>query len=161
MLHSVYDTLRPYLQRRGLTLQLYLPEEPVVVQCDAERLQQVVINLVENAMKYARDQGTVQLALARHAEHVEFSVTDDGPGIVSEEFATLFEMFQRGRPVDLFNTPGFGVGLAVCRCIVEAHGGEVIPENRPGTGARFTVRLPLQSPSAGANAAPPAQTVAQ
>lgn len=124
-------------------LELRLPAEPVVAWCDAARLEQVLTNLVSNAVKYSPGGAPVVIALQARPGLAELSVIDRGIGIGPEELPRIFEPFRRigaGR----LTAPGVGLGLSVARRIVEAHRGRIEVASRVGEGSTFTVILPLQ-----------------
>jgi signal transduction histidine kinase len=136
--------LLPQAQQAGVTVALdAVPAAPALpVRGDRKRLLQIASNLVGNAIKYNRPGGWVRLdAAALPDGRVEFGVADSGPGLSLEQQARLFQPFERlgaqGGPV-----AGTGLGLALCRQLSEAMGGEVGVSSRPGEGARFWVRLP-------------------
>lgn len=123
-------------------LRLLLPEEPVFLSCDGTRVEQVLHNLVSNALKYSPGGSRVDVIVGREGEQAVLSVVDRGIGISSEELRTLFAPFRRtGRARE--KAPGVGLGLSVARRIVEAHGGRIEVESHPGVGSTFRVRLPL------------------
>lgn len=120
-------------------LDLALRTEPTAVSGDGVRLQQVVTNLLTNALKFVPAGGSVTVS-TRHADGwAELSVDDDGPGIATADLPHVFERFYRGHEV---RTGGSGIGLAVVAALVHAHGGEVSAHNRSDGGASFRVRLP-------------------
>jgi two-component system, OmpR family, sensor histidine kinase KdpD len=124
---------------RGLPVRVTLPEEVLVAPMDAPLVTQVLVNLLENATKYAPDQ-PIDLS-ARAAEGgVELEVADRGPGVPEEERERIFEKFYRAG--DGGRVPGTGLGLAICRAVVRAHGGRIAALPRAGGGARFVVWLP-------------------
>jgi two-component system, OmpR family, sensor histidine kinase MtrB len=136
-------------------LRLELPEEPLPLRCDGTRMEQVLHNLVSNALKYSPGGSRVDVRVARQGDEVVLSVVDRGIGISSEEMRQLFLPFKRaGRAREL--APGVGLGLSVSRRIVEAHRGHIEVESRPGVGSIFRVRLPLAPPAAHPPALPPA-----
>ncbi len=105
-------------------------------------LEQLLFNLLENAAKYTPGGSRVIVSARRRDDEVELSVVDDGPGFPPEvDPESLFEKFQRGRAEGAIG--GVGLGLAICRAIARAHGGDVRAERAPGGGARFVTRLPL------------------
>jgi signal transduction histidine kinase len=127
---------------REQRIQLSLPTEPVVVECDALRIEQVMSNLISNALKYSPSARKVEVALAREGGEACFSVRDYGIGISEDDQRRLFEPFQRaGLSKD--TVPGTGLGLYIVQRLVSAHAGRIDVASRPGEGARFTVRLPL------------------
>jgi two-component system phosphate regulon sensor histidine kinase PhoR len=115
------------------------------VRADADRLEQVLFNLVENAIKYGRSEGRVCIeAAATGANRVEVSVRDDGPGIPPEARERVFERFYRIDRARSRETGGTGLGLAIVKHIVQAHGGEAGVQSEPGHGARFFFTLPRE-----------------
>ncbi|WNG13625.1 ATP-binding protein [Cystobacter fuscus] len=122
-------------------LRLLLPEGPLPLRCDATRMEQVLNNLVSNALKYSREGSVVEVEVRREGEEVWLSVKDQGIGISAEEQRHLFTPFQRTGSARE-KAPGVGIGLSVARRIVEAHGGRIEVESSPGRGSTFRVRLP-------------------
>jgi len=112
-----------------------------VVLADPQRLETALDSLVENAVRYTDEGGVIELAAYPDEESVVIEVRDDGPGIPDEELAYIFESFRSGS-----SRGGTGMGLAIVKAIVEAHGGAVSVENLPGGGASFRLRLPVQGP---------------
>jgi signal transduction histidine kinase len=121
-------------------LSVHAPDAPVRVRCDPMRIEQVLANLVNNAIKYSPPGGSVRVTVARRADAGAISVADEGPGMSAADLAHVFDPFRRGAGAD--TVPGAGLGLFVARRIVEAHGGEITAETAPGAGSTFTVRLP-------------------
>jgi signal transduction histidine kinase len=109
---------------------------------DAERIHQVVSNLVENAVRFSPRPGCVNLRAAGNGATVSFVVEDDGPGIASDDVERVFERFSRGDGAPRGGAGGAGLGLAIARWIVELHGGEIHAERREPVGTRFVVTLP-------------------
>ena len=127
---------------RKQTLKVTLPDTPIVIEADSQRVDQMLVNLLSNASKFTPAGGTIQLSASVEDDAVAIRVEDDGQGIPGELLPKIFELFTReGHP----NTPeGLGVGLAVVKNLAELHGGFV--EGRspgPGKGSIFTIRLPL------------------
>nr|MBA2304685.1 ATP-binding protein [Acidobacteriota bacterium] len=116
--------------------------QDILVKGDAVRLQQVVFNLGENAVKYSRPGGRIVISLARDGAQAVLTVSDSGVGIADEDLPHVFERFYRARRVTQ-SADGTGLGLAIVRRIVEAHGGRIAVQSRPGAGSCFTVRLKL------------------
>jgi signal transduction histidine kinase len=125
-------------------LEMSAPDEPVRVQCDPMRIEQVLTNLVNNAIKYSPPGGSVRVAIARRPDAVVISVADDGVGMSADEIDHVFDPFRRGGGAG-HGVPGAGLGLFVARRIVEAHGGEIAVDSTPGAGSTFTVRLPVRA----------------
>jgi len=111
------------------------------IRGDRERLRQLVMNLLTNAVKYTVDGDEIEVRADASDGVVEVSVTDNGPGISSDDQRLIFEKFGRGSHVGS-STPGAGLGLFIARSIAEAHGGSLRVDSRPGEGATFTVQLP-------------------
>jgi len=124
---------------------------PAPVEGDAERLRQVVVNLLSNALRHTPPGGRIHVRTRIEGERAVLEVADTGPGIAPEDLPHVFERFYRG--VGAEGGPGSGIGLAVVAELVAAHGGEVEAGNRPEGGARFTVRLPLRPVRDGRSAA--------
>ena len=116
------------------------------VRGDAERLRQVLSNLIDNAVKYSPEGGEVRVATRAEDGRVEISVSDHGPGIPLEQQRLIFEKFGRAKLGDK-TKPGTGLGLFIARSIAEAHGGGIAVESSPDRGATFTLTLPLDPPS--------------
>jgi two-component system sensor histidine kinase KdpD len=131
---------------REHTVHTSFPADLPLVLVDGVLLEQVVINLVENAVKYAPSGSTIDLSASPSDREIVVEVADRGPGIPSGEEARIFDKFYRGR---FAREGGVGLGLTICRGIVEAHSGRIWAENRSGGGAlfRFSIPLPDQQPS--------------
>jgi PAS domain S-box-containing protein len=108
---------------------------------DADRLQQVLLNLVDNAVKYAGNRATVLVSTVRAGDRVQIAVADDGPGIPPEDRDRIFEKFYRGDPSLRLAPGGTGLGLYICRELVERMGGRITVRSEPGTGSTFAVEL--------------------
>lgn len=129
-------------------LRLEAPDEPLMLRGDAARIEQVLNNLVSNAIKYSPGGGEVRLRVGREAGWIVFAVRDAGVGISIEEQRRLFEPFRRTGALKSA-VPGVGLGLFVVRRIVEAHGGKIDVKSAPGKGSTFEVRLPDAPAGAG------------
>jgi signal transduction histidine kinase len=120
---------------------LHVPETKVPVRCDPFRIEQVLNNLISNAIKYSPAGGNIELNVEESHEDVQFQVSDHGMGIPEEELPYIFEPFRRVKSVK-GEIPGVGLGLSVVRRIVQAHSGRIEVESRLGKGTTFRVRLP-------------------
>jgi two-component system OmpR family sensor kinase len=125
---------------RGVEVRLG-GEDQVQVLGDADRLKQLLLNLVDNALKYTPAGGTVTLSLYREGSWACLAVADSGVGIPPEELPHIFERFYRGKAAG--RRGGVGLGLAIARWIAEEHGGQLLVENPAAGGSTFTVQLPL------------------
>ncbi|MBI4696402.1 MAG: response regulator [Gammaproteobacteria bacterium] len=143
VVEAAIDTLRPTAAAKDVALHAALGTAPVTLTGDAQRLQQVVWNLVSNGVKFAQQGGNVWVALGGDETAVELTVLDDGPGIAPEFLPYIFERFRQGDSSSTRPHQGLGLGLAIVRHLVEMHGGRVDAANRSDRpGARFVVRLP-------------------
>jgi two-component system sensor histidine kinase KdpD len=122
---------------------------PVFV--DATLVVQLFVNLLDNAVKYTPEGTRVHISATADREAVRVRVDDEGPGLPPGEPARLFDKFQRGTGEGTI--VGVGLGLAICRAIVRAHGGEIEARGRPGGGARFELTLPAVAPKGAASGA--------
>ena len=121
-----------------------LPGELPLVKLDAELIQRVLCNLLENVSKYTPLGTEVRITADETEKEVEVIVEDNGPGLPEGKEEEIFKKFERGQKES--NTPGVGLGLAICRAIVEAHEGKIKAENIPTGGARFIFTLPKGIP---------------
>lgn len=143
-LRSVVDDVMKELEHRarsrGVAMTNDVPE--VVVLGDADRLQQVFTNLLDNAIKYGKPEGKVTVgAIALDENRIQAHVADDGPGIPSEAIPRIFERFYRVDKSRSRDQGGTGLGLSIVRDIVRAHGGEVWVQSKPGHGTTFFLTL--------------------
>jgi two-component system phosphate regulon sensor histidine kinase PhoR len=138
--------------RRQLRLSVEVPSDLPPVHADREAMVQVLTNLLENAVKYCEERGSVTLRATRTEGHVCLIVEDSGPGIAARHLPRLFERFYRVDAGRSRERGGTGLGLSIVKHLVEAMEGEVSVESEPGRGSRFSVRLPV-APAAAAAAA--------
>ncbi len=124
----------------GPRIATRLPTAPALARFDATLLEQVLVNLFENAIRHTPRDSRIDVAVERRGDTLEFTIADDGPGIPSGEERRIFDKFQRGSVGA--GSAGAGLGLAICKVIVEAHGGEIWAENIPAGGAMFRFTLP-------------------
>jgi two-component system sensor histidine kinase KdpD len=133
---------QPALSRQRV--EVALPRDLPLVEFDATLIERVLYNLLENAGKYTPGGTIIRIAAEASGGELLVSVSDNGPGISQGQHEAIFEKFTRGSTESA--TPGVGLGLAISRAIVEAHGGKVWAEDNPGGGARFCFTLPLGTP---------------
>lgn len=144
---TALQALQPALA--GHALQLDIPAGLPLLNLDAALMERVLCNLIENALKYTPPDSRLRISaeLAPASEQaLLLRVADNGPGLPPGREEQLFAKFSRGERES--STPGVGLGLAICRAIVQAHGGQIHGENLPGGGACFVIRLPLGEPPA-------------
>jgi signal transduction histidine kinase len=128
----------------GRALELALPGSPVIVEADSDRLGQVVTNLVSNALKYSDQSAPVGVVVSSDATHTRIEVQDAGRGISQVDLEHIFDTFYRSPDAQTSKQNGWGLGLAICKDIVERHGGRIWAESQPGQGSTFFVELPLK-----------------
>ena len=131
--------LRPLADDRGVALDLVLPDAPVPVQVDGDRVLQVLSNVIGNAFKFTPEGGRVTVRLERAEGGGRVTVHDTGVGIAADELEDVFDPFRQAGEAD---RRGVGLGLPIARGIVEAHGGRIWVESVPGEGSTFTFTLP-------------------
>jgi two-component system sensor histidine kinase KdpD len=136
LISTVVDRLQPRLAARRVTL--HLPDDLPPVACDYAQIDQVVTNLLENALLHTPEASPIDLRASVDAGVVRVEVVDAGPGIAAAERERLFGAFERGQT----RAPGTGLGLTIARGFVEAHGGRLWLEDAPERGARFVFTLP-------------------
>jgi PAS domain S-box-containing protein len=142
LLTSAVEGARPLAEAKGVTLAADLRPVPPIL-ADADRLGQLMDNLLSNATKFTPSGGRVLVALSTGGGLARISVEDDGPGIPADEQERLFERFYRARRATEDNVPGTGLGLAIAKSIVEGHGGRIGVTSSEGRGSTFWVELPL------------------
>jgi signal transduction histidine kinase len=139
---SAVDQNSAAATRRGVRLSLRLPEGPIRIRHDPQRIGQVVANLVANAVKFTPRNGSVAVDVAATPDGARIEVVDTGVGIEAAELPHIFERFYRGSRANEARGSGSGLGLAIVKSIVDMHGGSVEVESRVGSGSRFIVTLP-------------------
>jgi two-component system sensor histidine kinase KdpD len=130
-------------RRRGShKLNVHVPDDVVLAPMDGTLIVQVLVNLIDNAIKHTRSDSTIDVSVHKAADAVEFSVADDGGGIDPDKLGKIFDSFYSISDNDDTQSKGMGLGLAICRAIVEAHGGRIVAENNDRGGATFTFSIP-------------------
>jgi two-component system, OmpR family, sensor histidine kinase KdpD len=128
-------------QLQGHVVKTHLPSDLPLVPLDGVLIEQVLWNLLDNALKYAPPGSSIDLSATVRDDELIIEVADRGPGVPSGNEQRIFDKFYRAAPA---GTRGVGLGLTICRGIVEAHGGRIWMENRPEGGAAFRFTLPLE-----------------
>jgi two-component system phosphate regulon sensor histidine kinase PhoR len=139
---SAVEQAMPAAKRRGVALNLSLPDAPLRIRHDPQRVGQVVTNLVGNAIKFTPSGGSVTVEVLPHHAGARIEVSDTGVGIDATELPRIFDRFYRGSRANEARASGSGLGLAIVRSIVDMHRGTVIVDSRLGTGTTFSVFLP-------------------
>jgi signal transduction histidine kinase len=134
-------TVRPIAVDAGVSLTCGdCPD--LQVHADPERLSQVVVNILANAVRYSPRGGRVNLTAGRHDGHVQITIDDSGPGVPPAFRDVIFEPFKQIEGSAAHNKGGTGLGLTISQAIVKEHGGYIVVGDAPGGGARFTIGLP-------------------
>ena len=141
-IRSVVEAHAELAEQRGVSLVSEVPQAPVMLPFDRERIVQLLSNLVGNGLKFTPRGGQVRVLLSDVPEGAVLEVRDSGPGILAAELPHVFERFFRGTNVGEARASGSGLGLAIARSIVEMHGGQIEVASAIGEGSAFTVRLP-------------------
>jgi two-component system phosphate regulon sensor histidine kinase PhoR len=141
LLASAADRMKLQAERAGLSLRVEGSDELPHVRADRARLEQVLVNLIHNAVKFTKPGGEVVLSAEPAQGEVRFGVKDTGAGIPADDVPRIFERFYR---VDKSRSgSGTGLGLSIARHIVEAHGGKIWAESEEGQGSRFYFTVPI------------------
>jgi diguanylate cyclase len=144
------ESCRPTMDSRLQHFRSTLAPGPVIVWGDHVRLTQIVSNLLENASKYTHQGGHISLAMAMHEGSVAITILDDGTGMTEDHLLHAFELFSQADRARHADERGLGVGLAIVRELVEAHGGSVAAHSAGLTlGSEFVIMLPLRAPDTG------------
>lgn len=147
---QMVDYISPLAQQRNQSL-VYQPPAPtfdgdaqIIVSADLQRIKQMLLNLLDNAIKYTEPNGSVKLGLKAENNCAVIAVTDTGRGIPSEDLPHIFErFFRRSAKTSDRSAAGFGLGLSIVKWIVDSHGGQIEAESQQGKGTTFVVKLPL------------------
>jgi signal transduction histidine kinase len=152
--HSAADIVRAATAGFGalaaekrIALRIDAPDSPVRLACDRDRMVLAISNLIANAVKFTQAGGAIAVGVRAAAGSVQFTVSDNGPGIDEEDLPRIFERFYRGRKAasveDAWGVEGAGLGLAIAQSVARAHGGLVRVESAPGRGSTFVVEIPI------------------
>lgn len=135
--------MRPSFEEKQQRLTVSVERDVPDVKADADRIGQVLANLLTNANKYAQEGAKVNLTAGRVGSEIEFAVSDDGPGLGEEELEHVFERFWRAQSGETQAVGGTGLGLAIAKSLIELHGGAISADSKPGKGATFRFVLPI------------------
>ncbi|WP_339177636.1 ATP-binding protein [Bacillus sp. FSL R5-0560] len=141
MLADIETLLKHKATEKGISLQLNVPKDPLYVAGDPYRLKQVFLNLVNNALTYTPEKGSVAINVKPGETEIQIEVSDTGIGIQKEEIPRIFERFYRVDKDRSRNSGGTGLGLAIVKHLIEAHEGKIDVTSEPGRGTVFTVTL--------------------
>jgi signal transduction histidine kinase len=143
LMDETLAVLAPETERKRVTVVDELPADLPPVLVDGDRLTEVLLNLLDNALRHTPEEGRVEVSGAVEGQFVHVSIADTGPGIAAADRERIFERFYRVDASRSSATGGSGLGLAIVRALVEAHGGTIRADERPGGGARFSFTLPI------------------
>jgi PAS domain S-box-containing protein len=150
LLQEALVVIKPNVEAKNQHPKLDFAEDLGIISVDRDMILRVVINLLDNAVKYTPNEGAIVISAQLVEGSVEIAVKDSGPGIPPEERSAVFNKFYRLRATQ--RKSGFGLGLSFCKLAVEAHGGRIWVESQPGQGSQFIMRLPAYlPPSTGMN----------
>ena len=144
LVRNVVTDFEAEIAEDELNVEFTDDKQAAIAAVDVEALQRAVWNLLDNAVKYSPDCQTVWVEVERNDGHAKIAVRDEGLGIPAAELETVFDKFVRGTSANGRGTKGTGIGLAMVRHIVEAHGGEVRVESQVGRGSTFTIQIPIE-----------------
>jgi PAS domain S-box-containing protein len=161
VVRSAVEATRPLIDEMGHELTVELPTEPLLLDADATRLAQVLLNLLNNAAKYSERGGRIWLTATRYKHHVVVSVRDAGIGIAADQLPQIFRLFtQVDRSLEK-SQGGLGIGLTLVKRLVEMHGGTIeAKSDGPGRGSEFVLTLPLAATTAAATTLGAANAIA-
>ncbi len=142
ILQKVIAHIHPTLEEKQIALEAQIADDLPTVAVDPQRIEQVLLNLLDNACRYTPPGGRIALSAYREDGAVHVSVRDGGPGIAPEDLPHIFERFYRGDKSRARSSGGTGLGLSIAKALIEAHGGRIWAENAPQGGACFHFTVP-------------------
>jgi signal transduction histidine kinase len=147
LVHEVVETLRPVAAEKVIALEAAITEPSILVWADRDKINQVLMNLIGNAIKFTPAQGRVTVSALRNGkESIQVSVSDTGPGVPPDEKEKIFDRFYQIAQVGGAKPKGTGLGLAICKALVELHGGKIWVESEINRGSTFSFTLPASAP---------------
>lgn len=143
VVREIVASVQPLMDQKEHLVTLDLPDRPVTIMADSNRLEQILSNLLANACRYVPEGGEITVEVRELGDWVRIYVSDNGPGVPYDEMPHIFDRFYRGR-VGRRAGPGTGLGLSIARTLAQIHGGDVGVSSKPGEGCTFFVTLPKQ-----------------
>ena len=150
---KIMKQMHPQFKQRGIHIKLVLEDNLPLISADSNKISQVFVNILSNALKFTLSNGTVQIVIGKMQEGtsagecVWTAISNTGIGILPEELTTIFERYKQGIASEIVQAKGTGLGLAICKLIVEAHGGSITAESEPGKLTVFRFTLPVSAPA--------------
>lgn len=141
LVREISETFASRAEQAGIAFNLDTPEPSVKAKVNETQFRHAIGNLLDNAIKFTPENGTITVGVRRDGDQVEISVNDTGIGIATEDLGALFNRFHRGRNAAAY--PGSGLGLAIIKAIVDGHNGEIRVQSSDGDGTRFALRVPV------------------
>jgi signal transduction histidine kinase len=148
LVEDVVRTMRGQTEAASQTLSEEIQPGLPLINVEPDRIRQILVNLLTNAHEYSPEGASIGVAARAVGAEVEISVSDNGPGIPSDQLERIFERFTRGDAGLTQRVGGTGLGLAISKSLVELHGGSIVAESTPGQGSTFRVRLPIATEAA-------------
>lgn len=142
LIKEICQFVEPLALAKGLSLVYTIEQEPITILGDAKRLRQMTLNLLDNAIKYTASGGKIKLLLTQNDTNISIIISDTGCGIAEDEQSLIFERFYRHSHTNSEENGGFGLGLAICKWVVEAHQGKILVNSKLGQGTSFTILFP-------------------
>jgi signal transduction histidine kinase len=143
-LADIYTNAQIWAEAKSIDVKLKLPSQLPTISFDPNRIEQVVNNLITNAIKFSYPETTVTISASETRDFVEISVEDEGQGIPEEDIEKIFSEFARARVRPTAGEKSTGLGLAIAKKMVDAHGGKIWVESEVDAGSKFTFSLPKQ-----------------
>ncbi len=144
LMKDCVDIVQPKAEEAEITIQINTEPGMPAIEADSDKIKQVIMNLIVNAIKYNRPRGKIYLRTWHKGQRVYFSVQDTGKGIPKEELPLIFDKFFRSKMTER-TTTGTGLGLSICKKIIESHRGKIKAESNLGEGSTFSVELPIRT----------------
>jgi two-component system phosphate regulon sensor histidine kinase PhoR len=145
LLNKIKNTYQFHLSNKGFQFNVEIPEKNIFVEGDEEAVSEAILNLIDNAVKYSKDEKFVSVNLFEEEKRAVIEVVDKGIGIPKSEQEKIFEKFYRATKGLIHDTKGTGLGLALVKHIVEAHKGNIEIRSELGKGSKFKLSFPLYS----------------
>lgn len=142
VVETALGSMAPLAEQRQQRLEVHLPEDLPMIVADGQRLGQVLINLVNNAIKFSGEGGTIRVRVGVEGDRLRFEIEDQGPGIAEADVPRLFQRFTQLDMGSTREVGGVGLGLSICKALVDAHGGEIGVKSELGKGSNFWFTVP-------------------